>query len=167
MSNDLSALAAVLKSAGPSDRGLATDPLFYDLLTGSYVRLVGTPLVADRPDGPRWLYEDAPFCLLAHNTDADPRFIYANRAAQACFEYSWEEMTSLSSRLSAEAPNREERQRLLDSVLAQGFASDYRGLRIAKSGRRFWIEDATVWQLLGPDGKHNGQAAVLRSWRDA
>ena len=43
----------------------------------------------------RWLYEDAPFCVVAHNTDEDPRFIYANKAAQHCFEYSWAEMTAL------------------------------------------------------------------------
>ncbi|MFC7400448.1 MEKHLA domain-containing protein [Chelatococcus sp. GCM10030263] len=167
MRNDPSALAAVLRSAGPSDRALATDPAFYELLTGSYARLVGTPLAPERPDGPRWLYEDASFCILAHNTDPDPRFVYANTTAQACFEYSWDELTSLPSRLSAEAPNREERQRLLDSVTRQGFASDYRGLRIAKSGRLFWIEDATVWQLLGPDGTLYGQGAVLRGWSDA
>jgi hypothetical protein len=167
MSNDLSALAALLKSAGPSDPALAADPAFHELLTGSYARLVGTSLAPGKPDGPRWLYKDAPFCILAHNTDPDPRFVYANKTAQACFEYSWDELTSLPSRLSAEAPNREERQRLLNDVTRQGFASNYRGMRIAKSGRRFWIENATVWQLLGPDGKNYGQAAVLRGWHDA
>jgi hypothetical protein len=33
-----------------------------------------------------WLYERAPFCLLAH-TAADPRFVPANRAVQVCFGY--------------------------------------------------------------------------------
>jgi hypothetical protein len=50
------------------------------------------------------LYEDAPYAVLAHNTDPDPRFIYANKTAQRCFEYSWSELTSMPSRLSAEAP---------------------------------------------------------------
>jgi hypothetical protein len=149
---------------------LALDPGFFRLLAGSHARLVGSPLVdmdGDDAAKARWLYEDAPYCVLAHDTDADPRFIYANRAAQACFEYDWDEMTALQSRLSAEAPNREERQGLLDAVARQGFASGYRGLRIAKSGRRFWIEDVTVWQLTGADGVLRGQAATYRRWRDA
>jgi PAS domain-containing protein len=152
---------------------LAHDPDFFRLLAGTHARLIGTPLVpeAAAADGDaaqaRWLYDCAPFCVLAHNTDPDPRFVYVNRAAQACFEYNWEEMTALRSRLSAEAPNRAERQRLLDMVTRQGFATGYRGLRIAKSGRRFWIEDVTVWQLIDADDKLHGQAATYRRWRVA
>ncbi len=114
-----------------------------------------------------WLYEEAPFCLLVHNTAADPRFVYANRAAQACFEFEWDEMTRLPSRLSAETPNREERQGLIEAVTRTGFATGYRGLRIAKSGRRFWIEDVTMWQLTDVTGTVRGQAAAYNHWRDA
>jgi hypothetical protein len=70
----------------------------------------------------RWLYQEAPFCALAHNTDRDPIFIYGNKGAQACFEYTWDELTSLRSRLSAEEPNREERQCLLDAVKRKNHA---------------------------------------------
>jgi hypothetical protein len=149
---------------------LSTDPDFFELLTGSYARLLGAPLVPleyDEGNPMLWLYEQAPFCVLAHNTDPDPIFIYGNRAAQKCFEFTWEELTSLRSRLSAEEPNREERQRLLELVQRQGFATGYRGLRIAKSGRRFWIENVTVWQLLDRAGALHGQPAVYRQWRDA
>lgn len=99
-----------------------------------------------------WLYHEAPFAVLAHNTEADPRFIYANETAQSCFEYSWPEFTALRSRFSAEAPDRAERQRLLEAVARNGFVADYRGLRIAKSGRRFWIEAGAVWQLIDANG---------------
>jgi hypothetical protein len=68
--------------------------------------------------------------------------------------------------LSAEEHDREERQRLLDLVKLHGFATGYRGLRIAKSGRRFWIENVTVWQLIDRDGVLRGQAAIYRQWRD-
>lgn len=149
---------------------LALDPSFYDLLAGSYFRLVGQRLVPSEDDNQkaaRWLYEEAPYCVLAHSTDPDPVFIYGNKTAQTCFEYSWDELTSLRSRLSAEEPNREERQRLLDAVQRHGFASGYRGLRIAKSGRRFWIENVTVWQLVDHDGLLRGQAAIYRQWREA
>lgn len=145
---------------------LSANNAFFELLTESFRRIVGAPLVKAGL-GPDWLYRDAPFVVLAHNTDADPRFIYANRAAQNCFQYPWDEFVTLPSRLSAELPNREERQRLLDAVTRDGFISDYRGLRIAKSGRRFWIEDGIVWQLIDNDGNRHGQAATFSRWQYA
>ncbi|MDB5620479.1 MEKHLA domain-containing protein [Tardiphaga sp.] len=138
---------------------------FFALLTTSYARAVGRPLVAEGQDA-AWLYNDAPFAVLLHNTATDPVFVYANRTAQARFEYGWDEFVTLPSRLSAEAPNREERQRLLDAVTRDGFISDYRGMRIAKSGRRFWIEGGTVWQLIDDAGRPGGQAALFTSWTD-
>lgn len=142
---------------------LRTDPAFFELLTGSYARLVGAPLV---PEGTNaaWLYEAAPYVVVAHNTDADPRFVYANKRAQVCFEYPWEEFITLPSRLSAEAPNREERARILEAVARDGFVRGYRGVRISKSGRRFWIDDGVVWQLIDSDGVNRGQAATFASW---
>lgn len=145
---------------------LSVDHAFFTLLTESFHRIVGVPLV-EEGIGPDWLYHDAPFVVVAHNTDADPRFVYANRAAQNCFEYPFDEFVTLPSRLSAELPNRAERQRLLDAVTRNGFISDYRGLRIAKSGRRFWIEDGIVWQLIDHDGNRRGQAATFSKWKDA
>lgn len=111
------------------------------------------------------MYRDAPFAVLAHGTDPDPCFIYANKAAQACFEYSWEEFLSLPSRLSAETADRAARQSLLEEVQRHGFMSGYRGVRIAKSGKRFIIEDGAVWELIDRDGTRHGQAAALLSWR--
>ena len=126
---------------------------------------MGSPLPSSHL-GPAWLYEEAPFAVLAHNTDLDPIFIYANKTAQRCFEYSWAELTSMPSRLSAEAPNRAERQKLLDAVSRDGYISGYCGLRVARSGRRFWIEDGLIWQLIDADGAYRGQAAMFAVWRD-
>ncbi|WP_220271959.1 MEKHLA domain-containing protein [Crenobacter cavernae] len=149
---------------------LFANPNFFLLLTGSYQRLTGKPLLdatLAEAEAMRWLYEDAPFCVLAHDTAASPVFVYANRTAQRCFGYDWDEFTRLESRLSAEAPNRDERQRLLEAVQRDGFADGYRGLRIARDGRRFWIEDVTVWNLIDERGVYHGQAATYRRWRDA
>jgi PAS domain S-box-containing protein len=143
---------------------LYADPAFFQLLAGSYARLLGRPLVPEPLSveaATRWLYEEAPFAVLAHNTDADPRFVYGNKAAQRRFEYSWEEITGLPSRLSAEAPNREERQRFLERVQRVGYEEGYRGVRITKSGKRFMIEQATLWQLLDDDGMLHGQAVII------
>lgn len=143
---------------------LYVNPAFFKLLSTSYTRLLGkslTPGGMSVEAAARWLYEDAPFGLLAHNTGADPLFVYGNKAVQRRFEYTWQELTALPSRLSAEAPNREERQAFLDRVQKDGYVTGYRGLRIAKSGKRFWIEDATVWQLTDELGTYRGQAAML------
>jgi PAS domain S-box-containing protein len=137
---------------------------FVELLTSSYRRYLGHSMVFTEQslqDTARWLYEESSQCILAHNSAPDPHFVYANKAAQACFGYSWDEMTALPSRLSAEAPDRAERQRLLDNVSRNGFATDYRGVRIAKSGRRFWIENVTLWQLVDSNGVLHGQAAAF------
>jgi hypothetical protein len=45
--------------------------------------------------------------------------------------------------------------------------SGYQGRRIAKSGRRFLIQDVTVWNLVDADGILRGQAALIRRWSDA
>jgi hypothetical protein len=155
-----------MQSISPGGADLAEDPDFFALLTRSYARLVGSRLV-EPGRGAAWLYHDAPFAVVAHNTDADPRFVYANVTAQKCFEYPWEEFTQLHSRFSAEAPNRFDRQRLLESVTSKGFVAGYSGMRISKSGRRFWIQDGVVWQLMNEIGISFGQAAMFPSWRDA
>ena len=144
---------------------LSTDPAFFALLTDSYARIVGKPLIPPGKDAD-WLYREAPFVVLAHGTEQDPKFIYANQAAQACFEYSWEEFLALPSRLSAEAPDQAKRQKLLDEVARTGFLSGYSGLRVAKSGRRFVIDDGVVWELIDRSGTRHGQAATFLSWRD-
>lgn len=138
----------------------------FRLLNDSYLRLLNEPLVPEGVDGADWLYWIAPFAVLAHGGGSDPVFMYANRTAQTCFEYSWDEFIQLPSRLSAEAAQRADRQRLLDAVARQGFVTGYRGVRVARSGRRFWIEDGTLWQLHDERGDYRGQAAMIPSWRN-
>lgn len=149
----------------PNTPAAIDDELFH-LLAATYAGFIGRPLAPPNTNAAAWLYHDAPFAVLAHDTSADPRFIYANQTAQRCFEYSWNEFIGMSSRLSAETPAQAGRQRLLDVVTRDGFVTDYRGVRIAKSGRRFWILDGTVWQLHDEHGVHRGQAAMFTKWQD-
>jgi hypothetical protein len=106
----------------------------------------------------------APFVLVSHGTETDPILNYGNAAALALWEMSWDELTRTPSRLTAEAPNREERARLLAAVAARGFIDDYTGIRISKRGRRFRIAQATVWNLLNARGQPAGQAAMFSGW---
>jgi hypothetical protein len=52
----------------------------------------------------------------------------------------------------------------LERVTRDGYIADYSGVRIASSGRRFRIHQATVWNLLTPSGAACGQAALFDSW---
>ncbi|MGW3132298.1 MEKHLA domain-containing protein [Streptomyces sp. NPDC001076] len=90
-----------------------------------------------------------------------------DRNAQQCFAYSWAEFVRLPSRLSAAAEGQHHREKFVRSVTEHCCASGYRGLGIARSGRRFWFEDVTMWHLVDADGTHRGQAAVFRSWTEA
>jgi hypothetical protein len=107
------------------------------------------------------LYE-APFVVLAHDRAIDPVFFYGNLKAQEIFEMTWSELIQLPSKYSAEFANQAERQYLLDQVASKGFIDNYSGTRISKTGRRFQIENATVWNLLGQDNEHLGQAATFK-----
>lgn len=121
------------------------------------------PGVTDAQELARAVWE-APFVLVSHGTEADPVLNYGNRAALALWEMSWEELTRTPSRFTAEAPNREERARLLAAVTERGFIDDYAGVRISRTGRRFRIARATVWNLLSEDGARRGQAAMFSAW---
>ncbi len=136
------------------------------LLRRSLHRLTGRDLLErDLSDveAAEWLF-DAPFVLLSHNRAADPILTYANRTALALFELSWEEMTQMPSRLTAKAPDRAERARLLEQVAARGYIDDYSGVRVSRTGKRFAIRHATVWTLSDADGEPRGQAATFAEW---
>lgn len=84
------------------------DSELFPLLDATYARFMGRPLAPSNTSGAEWLYHDAPFAVLAHDTS----------------------------------------------------------VRIAKSGRRFWILDGTVWQLHDEHGVYRGQAAMFTKWQD-
>ena len=112
----------------------------------------------------RYLFH-APLALVSHNAAKDPVFNYGNETALALFGMTWEELTALPSRLSAEVANQEQRARLLAEVSTRGFVDDYQGVRIGRHGRRFLIENAVVWNLLDSSGGYCGQAAMFQSWK--
>ena len=88
-------------------------------------------------------------------------FYFGNRAALICFETDLDSLLAMPSRLSAEAPLRDERQALLDRVAEHGFIDDYSGVRISAKGRRFRIEQAVVWTVSDEAGERIGQAAMF------
>jgi len=138
-----------------------------NLLLDSYQRLTGRHLLdanlAGAAAAKAIFY--APFVVVSHNTADDPVFNYANQTALELFEMTWSDFTALASRQSAEAPNQDERARLLAEVTANGFIDNYSGIRISRTGRKFFIQQATVWNLVDAHGNDYGQAATFSHWR--
>lgn len=136
-------------------------------LVRSYKKWTGRDLLAGNFSPPELAEKvfNAPFVLVSHGTQADPILNYGNRTALELWEMSWDELTRTPSRLTAEAPNRKERARLLDAVTRHGFSDNYSGIRISKNGRRFQISRAIVWNLISETGEPCGQAATFSEWK--
>ena len=107
----------------------------------------------------------APFVVVSHGTQADPILNYGNQTALSLWEMSVEKLTQTPSRLTAEPMHREERARLMERTTREGYVDDYQGIRISSTGRRFRIDQATVWNLLDSSGQLVGQAATFSEWR--
>jgi len=136
-----------------------------DLLKRNYRRLLGKDLIADVGSDEQFARAlfHAPFAVVSHNTAAEPIFNYANLTALRLFAMDWDEFIQLPSKLSAEPVNQAERQRLLAEVTAKGYINNYQGVRIAKTGQRFLIKNAVVWNLVD-DAGYQGQAACFAEW---
>jgi hypothetical protein len=106
----------------------------------------------------------APFVVVSHDTQADPILNYGNQQALDLWDLSWAQLTSTPSRLTAEPMNRDERARMLAVAEKQGYYSGYRGVRISSTGKRFLVEDATVWNVVDGQGIRVGQAATFARW---
>ncbi len=106
----------------------------------------------------------APFVVASHGMEPDPVLNYGNQGALDLWEMRWEQFTQTPSRLTAEPENREERARMLEQAAAHGFIDDYRGIRISGTGRRFLVEQATVWNIVDGEGQKRGQAATFSKW---
>lgn len=135
------------------------------LLLLSYENLTGRQLIpsSDGAESARDLFH-APFFVASHNLESDPILTYGNETALRLFELPWQKFTNTPSRFTAEAPERDERKRLLDTVARQGYIDDYSGIRISSTGRRFEIQNATVWNLIDEKGVKVGQAATFSEW---
>jgi len=136
------------------------------VLLESFRRWTGRDLierVGSAEDQARNLFE-VPFVVVSHGSEADPILNYGNRVALDLWAMDWSEFSRTPSRQTAEPLAQAERARMLETAAAQGYFSDYRGVRISKTGRRFLVEDAIVWNLIDPAGEKQGQAATFSKW---
>lgn len=138
------------------------------IILESFERLLGRPLIARAhdPAGDAKALWQAPFAVLSHGTEIDPVLNYANAIALQLWEMPLAQLLATPSRLTAEPIAQEARDKLMSEVLRTGFMTGYSGVRIAATGRRFRIENVTIWNLSHPDGAFAGQAATFDTWSD-
>jgi MEKHLA domain-containing protein len=137
------------------------------ILLDSYYRWIQRQLIprtGSLVDQARDLYL-APFVVVSHGTQPDPILNYGNRVALELWEMPIETLLETPSRLTAEPLHRDERARLLERTSRNGFVDDYQGIRISSTGRRFRIDQATVWNLQDATGQYVGQAATFSQWQ--
>ncbi|HJT21556.1 MAG TPA: MEKHLA domain-containing protein [Nitrospira sp.] len=120
-------------------------------------------LTGDREAQAQALF-NAPLIVVSHGTEPDPILNYGNHAALVLWDMTWERLVRTPSRLTAEAMEREERERMLEQAKSQGFFDGYRGVRVSSTGRRFLIEGAVIWTVLNGTGAAVGQAASFSRW---
>ncbi len=107
----------------------------------------------------------APFVVVSHGTQADPIFNYGNQTALDLWQMDWAELMQMPSRYTAAPDARSQRAEFLERLRTEGFLADYSGIRIAKTGQRFWIQDVVLWTVLAEGGDRIGQAASFDTWK--
>jgi hypothetical protein len=135
-------------------------------LLDSYRHWMGKELIERNGDTEcqaRALFE-SPLVVVSHGMEPDPLLNYGNQTALALWEMTWDQLVATSSRLTAEPVNRAEREGMLEQARARGFIDTYRGVRISGTGRRFLVENALIWNVLGSDQRRIGQAATFSHW---
>ena len=135
-----------------------------ELIASSYENFTGAPLLpySERPNIEE-LYS-APLIILSHGVEDDPLFNFSSKLGLDLFGYEFEDFILLPSRKSAEMVEREERDKLLKEVAENGFIPNYRGIRVASNGKRFYIENAVVWNLVDKENVYHGQAAAFTEY---
>lgn len=102
--------------------------------------------------------------VASHGVEDDPILNYGNQMALDLWVMGWRQFTQTPSRLTAEPAKREERARTLEQVKAHGYVSDYSGIRISSTGKRFQVDKIVIWNIHKPDGTAIGQGATFSAW---
>lgn len=134
------------------------------VLLDSYRHWTGRELLAEQGDAEqtaRALFE-APFAVLSGGPQEDQVLNYGNLTTLRLWEMDWETLVRTPSRYTAEPMHRDERAVFLQRVRDHGYVDDYQGIRISSTGKRFRIEQATVWNLIDEQGRFLGQAATFK-----
>ncbi|SFF19188.1 MEKHLA domain-containing protein [Nitrosomonas sp. Nm166] len=108
---------------------------------------------------------NSPFVVASHGIENDPILNYGNRTALNLWAMDWQQFTQTPSKLTAEPINREDRARMLEQVKTQGYISNYSGIRISSTGRRFLADQIIIWNIQTSTGTVIGQGATFSIWK--
>lgn len=113
----------------------------------------------------RALFE-ASFPVFSLGIEEDPVYNYANLKAMELWERDWEQLNQIPARYSAgsKEEQQEEREGLLDRGKKQGYVSGYQGVRFSSTGKRIFISNLELWNLIDKKGDRQGQAATFDRW---
>jgi PAS domain-containing protein len=139
------------------------------VILDSFRRCVGRDLVGrsgDPADDARRLF-DLPQAVLAHDTSPAPLLDWANLAAARAFDATPETLLGRPSADTAPADATADRRQLFEALARDGFVTGYSGVRVSLTGRRFIIDDVTVFEVTDAAGRPAGHAAVIGSTRPA
>ena len=139
-----------------------------EILLDSFKKKVGRNLIprSGNPIEDLKSVEKADFVLVSHDAQEDPVLNYGNPKALSLWEMSWNEFIQTPSKETAEAEEREDRKQMLEEALQNGFFENYEGVRISKSGNRFRIKSALIWNVEDHEGNSLGQAAVFDKYEE-
>jgi len=107
---------------------------------------------------------EAPFVVVSGGAEAEQILNYGNMTALGLWEMDWDTLTQTPSKETAEPVHQAQRAEFLRQVKATGFIDDYTGIRISRTGRRFQIKQATVWNVTDARDLYLGQAATFSDW---
>ncbi|MDA0660301.1 MAG: MEKHLA domain-containing protein [Planctomycetota bacterium] len=107
----------------------------------------------------------APFVVVSHGVEPDPILCYGNALALQLWEMDAATFCRTPSRETAEPLHRDERARLLQATTLHGYVNNYQGIRISRTGKRFMIQGAIVWNVVTHSGKYHGQAATFSDYQ--
>ena len=136
------------------------------LLCDSFSHWTNKPLINKTNDSTEWIrfLYNASFVIVSHGTENDPVFNFGNKLALDLFELDWKEFILLPSRMSAEETSQQKRKQLIQRVTTDGYFDNYSGVRVSSNGKRFLIEEATIWNIIDANNTYYGQAAMFQKW---
>lgn len=137
------------------------------IILNSYKRLLNKELIERNEDlliDSKNLY-NGDFVVLSHNNKPDPIYNYGNQKALDLWEMNWRQLIQTPSRNTTEPISREERETLLKEANLKGYITNYGGVRVSSTGKRYLIQDITLWNLFDSKGEYCGQAATFSHWQ--
>ncbi len=140
------------------------------LLLNSHQKAFGYPLFVNSSEKKSELINNEKLfslgiVVMAHDTAKDPILNYSNALALHIWERTWSEMIGMPSRLTAPSEERSKRARAMENALLKNSISNYQGIRISSTGKRFLIRKARVWKIWDEHNNAYGQAAAFSHWQ--